>query len=197
LYLEFQSVLAISVPVWVALLAWPVLGERLSLVRALALMVALGGIFILIGGNSIEAGIGKLPGFLLALAGAICVGLGTVLTKHFPLAVPPLPLAAWQIGIGCLPISIIGLLVETTHLSLVTPVGWWLLVYSTVVQFCIAYVSWFAALARLPASVAAIGTMAVPVIGVVASALALGEPLGPGQIAALIFTLAAVVLATR
>ena len=87
------AVLAISVPVWVALLAWPVLGERLSLVRALALMVALGGIFILIGGNSIEAGIGKLPGLLMALAGAICVGLGTVLTKHFPLAVPPLPLA--------------------------------------------------------------------------------------------------------
>jgi drug/metabolite transporter (DMT)-like permease len=45
--------------------------------------------------------------------------------------------------------------------------------------------------------VAAIGTMAVPVIGVVASAIALHEPLGPGQIAALILTLAAVVLATR
>jgi drug/metabolite transporter (DMT)-like permease len=70
-------------------------------------------------------------------------------------------------------------------------------VYSTVIQFCVAYVSWFAALARLPASVAAIGTMAVPVIGVVASALALHEPLGPGQMAALVFTLAGVALATR
>ena len=55
---------------------------------------------------------------------------------------------------------------------------------STVIQFCVAYVCWFAALARLPASVAAIGTMAVPVIGVVASAVALHEPLGLGQIAA-------------
>ena len=44
---------------------------------------------------------------------------------------------------------------------------------------------------------AAIGTMAVPVIGVVASAFALHEPLGPGQIAALVFTLAGVALATR
>ena len=35
-----------------------------------------------------------------ALAGAVCVGLGTVLTKHFPLAMPPLSLAAWQIGLG-------------------------------------------------------------------------------------------------
>jgi drug/metabolite transporter (DMT)-like permease len=69
--------------------------------------------------------------------------------------------------------------------------------YMTVVQFCIAYVCWFAALQRLPASVAAIGTLAVPVIGVVASAIALHEPLGWGQIAALLFTLAGVVLATR
>ena len=90
-----------------------------------------------------------------------------------------------------------GLLIETTHLDAVTPLGWWLLFYSTVGQFCVAYLSWFAALARLPASVAAIGTMAVPVIGVVASATALHEALGPGQIAALVFTLAGVVLATR
>jgi drug/metabolite transporter (DMT)-like permease len=39
--------------------------------------------------------------------------------------------------------------------------------------------------------------MSVPVIGVLASALALHEPLGLGQIAALGFTLAGVVLATR
>ena len=69
--------------------------------------------------------------------------------------------------------------------------------YSTVIQFCIAYVAWFAALARLPASVAAIGTMAVPVIGVVASAVALGEPLGAGADRGAAFTLGGVVLATR
>jgi drug/metabolite transporter (DMT)-like permease len=91
----------------------------------------------------------------------------------------------------------VGVLLETSHFEAVTRVGWIVLVYSTVVQFCIAYVCWFAALARLPASVAAIGTMAVPVIGVAASALALHEPLGVGQITALILTLVAVALATR
>ena len=95
------------------------------------------------------------------------------------------------------PLVIIGFAFETTHIEKVTELGWWLLVYSTVIQFCIAYVSWFAALARLPASIAAIGTMAVPVIGVVASAFALHEPLGLTQIVALVFTLAGVVLATR
>jgi len=40
-------------------------------------------------------------------------------------------------------------------------------------------------------------TAAVPVIGVLASALALQEPLGIGQITALLFTLADFALATR
>ena len=88
------AVLGISIPVWVAFLARPILGERLSLLRALSLMVALTGIAVLIGGNGFDASIGKLPGILCALAGAVCTALGTVLTKHFPLAMPPLPLAA-------------------------------------------------------------------------------------------------------
>jgi drug/metabolite transporter (DMT)-like permease len=133
----------------------------------------------------------------MALGGAMGFALGTVLAKKQPIKLPPIPAAAWQIGLGCLPVALAGLVIETTHLAAVTPLGWWLLFYSTVGQFCIAYVCWFAALERLPASVAAIGTMAVPVIGIVASAVGLHEPLGPGQIVALIFTLAAVALAAR
>jgi probable blue pigment (indigoidine) exporter len=191
------AVLAISVPVWVALLAWPVLGERLSLVRALALMVAFGGIFILIGGNGIEAGIGKLPGFLLALAGAICVGLGTVLTKHFPLAVPPLPLAAWQIGIGCLPVAIAGLVIEHPQFGALSALGWASMIYMTLIQFCLCYVCWFAALARLPAATASIGTLLVPVVGVLSAAAMLHEPLGLRELIALVVALGGVAVALR
>jgi len=191
------AVLAISVPVWVALLARPVLGERLSLVRAFALMVALGGISILIGGNGIEAGIGKLPGFLLALAGAICVGLGTVLTKHFPLAVPPLPLAAWQIGIGCLPVAIAGLAIEHPQLGALSALGWASMIYMTLIQFCLCYVCWFAALARLPAATASIGTLLVPVVGVLSAAAMLHEPLGLRELIALVVALGGVAVALR
>ena len=72
---------------------------------------------MLIGGNGFEASVEKLPGIACALAGAVCVGLGTVLTKHFPLAMPPLSLAAWQVGLGCLPIAIAGLAVEQPQLA--------------------------------------------------------------------------------
>ncbi|MCS3725780.1 DMT family transporter [Bradyrhizobium betae] len=191
------ALIAYTMPVWASIIAWPVLGERPTLLRTLSLLMAFVGLASIMGGNGIAASAAKLPGIIMALCGAAGFALGTVLLKKYPIRLPPVTAAAWQIGLGCFPIAIVGLAFETSHIELVTPVGWWLLVYSTVVQFCIAYVSWFAALSRLPASVAAIGTMAVPVIGVAASAIALHEPLGPGQIAALMFTLVAVVLATR
>lgn len=191
------ALIAYTMPVWASIIAWPVLGERPTLLRTIALVMAFAGLAAIMGGNGIAASEAKLPGIIMALAGSMGFAVGTVLSKKLPIHLPPITAAAWQIGTGCLPVAVVGLLIETTHLDKMTTVGWVLVVYSTVVQFCIAYVSWFAALARLPASVAAIGTMAVPVIGVVASAIALHEPLGPGQIAALVFTLVAVVLATR
>jgi len=191
------AVLGISIPVWVALLAWPILGERLSPLRAVALTVALGGIAVLIGGNGIEASVEKLPGLGCALAGAVCVALGTVLTKHFPLAMPPLSLAAWQIGLGCLPIAIVGLAVEQPHLAALSYVGWLSLLYMTLIQFCLCYVCWFAALELLPAATASIGTLLVPVVGVLAAAAMLHEPLGLREIAALVITLGGVAVALR
>jgi drug/metabolite transporter (DMT)-like permease len=191
------ALIAYTMPVWAAMLAWPVLGERPTVLRTIALVMAFAGLAAILGGNGIRASMAKLPGIAMALAGAVAFALGTVLAKKFPLRMPPLAAAAWQIGLGCLPVALIGLAIETTHLGVLDAFGWWLMAYMVLIQFCIAYVCWFAALARLPASVAAIGTMAVPVIGVAVSALALHEPLGPGQIAALVFTLAGVALAAR
>jgi drug/metabolite transporter (DMT)-like permease len=191
------ALIAYTMPVWASMIAWPVLGERPTVLRAIALVMAFAGLAAIMGGNGISASAAKLPGIIMALAGSIGFALGTVLAKKLPLTLPPITAAAWQIGLGCFPVAVVGLFIEHAHWDAVSNVGWLLIIYSTLIQFCVAYVAWFAALARLPASVAAIGTMAVPVIGVVASAIALHEPLGPGQIAALVFTLAGVVLATR
>jgi drug/metabolite transporter (DMT)-like permease len=191
------ALIAYTMPVWASMLAWPILGERPNLLRVISLVMAFAGLSAIMGGNGLAASMEKLPGIIMALGGSVGFAVGTVLAKKLPLHLPPLTAAAWQIGIGCLPITIIGLLIEKADAAALSAVGWILIAYSIVIQFCIAYVSWFAALARLPASVAAIGTMAVPVIGVVASAIALHEPLGTGQIAALVFTLAGVGLATR
>jgi len=191
------AVLGISIPVWVAFLAWPILGERVSVLRAFSLMVSLVGIAVLLGGNGIEASVEKLPGIACALAGAVSTGLGTVLTKHFPLSMPPLSLAAWQVGLGCLPIAVVGLLVEHPQLAALSGIGWASMIYMTLVQFCLCYVCWFAALERLPAATASIGTLLVPVVGVLAAAAMLHEPLGLREVAALVITLGGVAVALR
>ena len=191
------ALIAYTMPVWASILAWPILGERPNLLRVISLVMAFAGLSAILGGNGFAASVSKLPGIIMALGGAIGFAAGAVLAKKLPINLPPVSAAAWQIGIGCLPVAIAGLGFEKASVAGFSDFDWMLLAYSTVVQFCVAYVCWFAALARLPASVAAIGTMSVPVIGVVASALALHEPLGVGQIAALVFTLAGVALATQ
>ena len=46
----------------------------------------------------------KLPGMVMALGAAVGFALGTVLAKERPILMPPLQAAAWQIGIGSLPV---------------------------------------------------------------------------------------------
>lgn len=191
------AVIAFTMPVWAAGLAWLILGERLSVQRIAAMLMAFAGIAALMGGDGIAASAEKLPGIGLALLGGFGFALGTVLAKRFGLKLPLVTSSAWQIGIGCVPVLLLGLIFEDAHFAALMPLGWGLIAYVILIAFCVAYLSWFAALTLLPASVAAIGTMAVPVIGVVSSAIALREPLGPAQIAALALTLAGVALATR
>ena len=160
------ALIAYTMPIWASMLAWPVLGERPNLLRVISLVMAFAGLASIMGGNGFAASMEKLPGIIMALGGALGFAVGTVMAKKLPLNLPPLSAAAWQIGIGCLPVAIVGLLVEHADIGKLSNLGWILLFYSTVIQFCVAYVAWFAALARLPASVEAIGTMAVQVIGV-------------------------------
>lgn len=191
------AVIAYTMPIWAAVLAWRVLGETLSLRRIVAMLMAFAGIAALMLGDGVHITSAKLAGLAMAIIGAIGFAGGTVLGKKYPLKMPLLAAAGWQVTLGSLPVMLLGFVFETPHPQAVTGLGWLTFAYVGLIGFCLAYVCWFAALALLPASVAAIGTMAVPVIGVVGSALMLHEPLGLVQIAALSFTLAGVALATR
>jgi probable blue pigment (indigoidine) exporter len=96
-----------------------------------------------------------------------------------------------------LPVAVVALAFERVDWGRITWLGWSCLVYVAVIAQCLAYLAWFRALKRLPASTAAIGSLLVPVIGVLGSAAALGEPLGLRQGAALALTLGGVALASR
>lgn len=189
------ALLVYTMPIWVALLAWPIRHEPPTFRTVAALALGITGLAVLLGGQITALSLHKVLGIILTLSAAILFALGTVTTRT-ALPLSPLASVAWQVGLGCAPMLAAGLLFERSPDPL-SHAGWATMIYMTVVPMGLCYICWFAALRRLPPSTAAIGTLLVPIIGVTAAAYALGEPFGIKEIAALILTLSGVALAVR
>lgn len=190
------TLLVYTMPIWAMLLSWPMLGTRPHTRELAALILGMAGVATLFAGATLALDAGKLTGIALALAAAILFAFGSVRTKK-PLPIAPVAQVAWQVGLGCLPMIAFGLLVERPDLAKLSGTGAAVLTYMIVGPMGLCYLTWFAALRRLPASTAALGTLTVPVMGVIAAALVLGEPLGVRQIVAAALTLGGVALAIR
>jgi len=189
-------VLTYTLPIWASLLAWPLLGERPSWRQYAALVLAIGGVALLVGVGSAEMRWEQMPGVAMALAGSMLFGLGTVLAKRTPMALPPATSVAWQVALGTAVLLVLAVF-ETADWSRVTPAGWACVAYVATVPMTVAYLAWFRALRLVPASVAATTVLVSPMVGVLGGTLVLEETLGPRQIVALGLTLAGVALAAR
>ena len=189
------ALLVYTMPIWSMLLSWPLLGIRPTPRMTAALALGIAGTAVLLGGG-IQLGSDKAWGVALGLSSAILFALGGILNRKPP-PLPPLALVAWQIGLGCLPMLLIGLVFERQRIGPLSPLGWALQAYMTLVPMGLSYVTWFAALRLLPPATASMGTLMVPPVGFVAAGLALGEPLGWRVIAALLLVLSGVALALK
>jgi drug/metabolite transporter (DMT)-like permease len=190
------ALLVYTMPIWAMLLAWPVLARRLSAEGFASLALGLAGVVVLLGGQGFAFDAGKLAGILFALLAAVLFALGTVITRT-PIPIAPITLVAWQVGLGCAPMIVLGLLIEHPHVTALNTAGWAVLIYMTLVPMGVCYLAWFATLRHLTPEVASIGMLLVPIMGIVAAALSLGEPLGFREIAAMALTLSGVALALR
>ncbi|HEY4172059.1 MAG TPA: EamA family transporter [Rhodopila sp.] len=189
-------VITYTLPVWASLLAWPMLGERPTAMKIVALLLALGGVVLLVGADTAGATWEKLPAAGMSLAAAILFGYGTVLAKKKPLRLPPTAAVAWQAMLGMVLVgSLAGF--EHPHWGNVTTGGWVSIAYISTIPLTIAYLAWFRALRLVPASTAATTVLMSPVVGVIGSGVLLGETFGPRQVVALGMTLAGVTLAAR
>ncbi|WP_424813992.1 DMT family transporter [Roseococcus sp. YIM B11640] len=190
------ALLIYSMALWATLLAWPLLGTPPTLRQGAALVLGFGGIGVLLGGDGFSLGAEKLPGILFALGAAVFFALGAVLNRK-PLPISPMTSAAWQVGLGCLPMLAWGFLVERPSWGDLTPAGWGVLIYMTLVPMGLCYVTWFETLRRLPPQTAATGTLLVPLFGVISAAVWIGEPLGWREAVAMALVLGGVTLALR
>lgn len=167
------TILAYTMPIWACLLARPILGERLTMARGIALALCVVGIGVLIYPLT-QSGIPS--GILLAVGAGASWAAGTVYMKWARIEGDPIGIAAWQVVIGFLVIAACVPIFEgSAHLW---PVSWLALfgvVFTGTIGSGLAYVLWFEVIRRLPAMTASLGVLSVPVIGVLASMLILGE----------------------
>ncbi len=187
------AVLSYTMPFWVMLFAWPMLGEKVQGWQWLAVAFALFGIVLIFDPLHI-----KSDGFsmFLALCSGISWAISAIVSKKLHKRAPHLDLlniTAWPTLLGSLPIIILALIlpappIQWTHTFMLT------IVYSIFLSGSLAWVLWLYALQRLPAGVASMASMLAPVIGVVAAWVQLGERPGNVELTGMLFIALALVI---
>ena len=194
------SVLTYTMPFWLLLLAWVFLGERLRGVQWLAVALAFAGLVLVVRPWAFAdalAGVLTVLGGLSWAAAALVVKL--MQRRH---TVEVLSLTTWQMVFGSVPLVIAAVLTYSGGPEW-TFDFWWGLIYTVVLANAVAWFLWLYALHALPAGAAGLGTLSIPVVGVVAAWLQLGEVptlvegIGMALIIAALAVLAAYGLARR
>ncbi len=190
-------IIAYSMPIWTVMLSNIVLGERLNRIRILAFGLCVAGLAILLW----PLFAGGIPRFVVySLGCALSWTIATVYIKWARLTVEPLTNAAWQLLFGMLFIAIGAIAFEgVPHMWPLHTETLLALLFIGFFGVGLAHFLWWSIVGRLPATTASLGSLLVPVVGVTASALYLGERLTTTDIVGfvLIFAAAACVLLQR
>jgi drug/metabolite transporter (DMT)-like permease len=185
------SIVGFTMPVWASLLAVVILKERLRVSRLIGLGLGVCGLAILIGPDFRILGSAPL-GMAFMLAASIFWAAGVVFLKYFRWTISTFNLTGWQLLLGSIPVVIGTLVLEPVSGILRIPTQAILATaYMVVIPVVLCNWAWFKVVQIFPTSIAAIGTLAVPVVGVLSSAVVLGEPIGLREISALILLTAA------
>ena len=142
-------------------------------------------------------GSGDPAGVGVALATAVSWAAGTVYLKWARINADPIAITAWQLVVATAVTGTGLALVEGgPHLWPADASALAALIFSGVVGSGVAYLLWFEIVRRLAAITASLAVLSVPMVGIVASILVLGErpTLADGIGFALIFAAAACVL---
>ena len=188
------SIIAFTMPLWATLIAAYVLGESITLAKVAGLLLGLLGLGVLIGADLLILKRAPMGAFFMLLA-AISWAIGTVLLKKIAWRLPTLSNIAWQLLLSSIPVTLVAAWSEPLP-DLTTLSGSAVVALIYIFLFPMSFCQWayFKTVGLLPASVAAIGTLMVPVIGVYSSYLILDEQVGITDLLALLLVLSALVL---
>ena len=168
------AVLTYTMPFWVMLFAWPMLGEKVQGWQWLAVIAAIFGMVLIFDPLHIKA-----DGFsmFLALCSGVSWALSAIISKKLHQRSPNLDLlnlTAWPMLLGSVPMLAIAFIVPAP------PIQWTgyfigAVLFNVILSGALAWLLWLYALQRLPAGVASMASMLAPVIGVMAAWIQLNE----------------------
>ena len=186
------AVLAYTMPFWVMLFAWPMLGEKVQGWQWLAVAFALFGIVLIFDPLHIK---GDAFSMALALLSGISWAISAIVSKKLHQRAPHLDLlniTAWPTLLGSIPIILLALVLPAPPIQW-TQTFYLTIIYSIFLSGSLAWVLWLYALQRLPAGVASMASMLAPVIGVSAAWLQLNERPTPIELVGMLFIALALV----
>jgi drug/metabolite transporter (DMT)-like permease len=189
------AVLTYTMPFWLLLLAWAFLRERLRGVQWFAVGLALGGLVLVVSPWRLQGALGSVLTVLGGFSWAASALLVKLLERRH--SVDILSLTAWQMLIGAAPLIVIAA-VAREGATAWTGVFAGALAYNVILANGVAWLLWLFALRSLSTGAAGLGTLAVPVVGVIAAWLQLGERPGGVEAAGMALIIAALaVLSVR
>jgi drug/metabolite transporter (DMT)-like permease len=190
------AILAYTMPMWTVLFSLQLLHEPLSGRKIAGLVLGMTGMTLLLGDDvrhfqrAPEAG-------LLILGAAMTWALGTVLLRKWKLPLPQNTLSGWMMLGGWVPLALLAPLFSPHFPDALSTRAWFAILYNIFLAGTVAHWAWFTLARTLPAAVSSMSSLPVPIVGVFAGMLFLGERPGAAEWAALAFVIAAMYLVLR
>ena len=188
-----SSVLVYTMPLWVALVLLAAYRVRPRRSELAGLVLGIGGLALLLNPAVIDWGnAGELAGSSALLVNAVLWAGVTIHVRRHHWILSPLELQPWQLLVALVPIAIVAFLVEgfrgvDWHASTV-----FALLYSAPLATAFGFWASQAVTRALGAQASATGFLAVPVVGLAAGSVLLGESLGPVDLLGFALVLAGV-----
>ena len=180
------SIIAFTMPVWASIFGSFLIGEPFTKPKVIGLLLGLAGLAVLMGEDLVVLGAAPVGGLFMLMA-AISWGFGTVLFKRQAWSAPVATIVGWQLLAAFVPITAVAVLTEPVpDLTALSAKTWWALAYLFALPMVFCQWAYFKVVTIFPAAIAAMGTLAVPIVGVYSSALILGEPVGWQELTALV-----------
>lgn len=187
-----SAILAYTMPVWATLVALMVLHEPLGRRKTIGLALGMAGMALLLGEDF--ALLKRSPvGAMMILGAAILWSVGTVLLRKWKPPIPQNTLSGWMMLLGWAPLAVAAPFLDDTGLARLAHVSWqvWFAIgYNIFLAGTLAHWAWFTLARTLPVAVSGLASLPVPVVGVFAGMVVLGERPGTAEWLALAFVLA-------